>query len=82
MFVIDVAGGDDIPRKKGPGIMQADLLVINKVDLAPHVGVDMARMLEEAHQIRNGRPVIGTVCRRDRGLVEILDLLRREVLFR
>jgi len=82
MFVIDVAGGDDIPRKKGPGILQADLLVINKVDLAPHVGVDLPMMLDQAHQVRGGRPVIGTVCRRDQGVAEILDLLRREVLFR
>jgi len=82
MFVIDVAGGDDIPRKKGPGILQADLLVINKVDLAPHVGVDLAVMLDQANQVRGGRPVIGTVCRRDQGVAEILGLLRREVLFR
>src|ERR1700710_1347078 len=45
MFVIDVAGGDDIPRKRGPGVLRADLLVINKVDLAPHVGVNLDRMV-------------------------------------
>lgn len=82
MFVIDVAGGDDIPRKKGPGILQADLLVINKVDLAPHVGVDLPLMLDQAQAVRGGRPVIATVCRRDQGVAEVLDLLRREVLFR
>ncbi|RZI39381.1 urease accessory protein UreG, partial [Herbaspirillum sp. HC18] len=43
MFVIDVAGGDDIPRKRGPGVIRADLLVVNKVDLAPYVGVDLER---------------------------------------
>lgn len=82
MFVIDVAGGDDIPRKKGPGILQADLLVINKVDLAPHVGVDLPLMLDQSQAVRGGRPVIATVCRRDQGVAEVLDLLRREVLFR
>ncbi|MTE01473.1 urease accessory protein UreG [Paracoccus sp. YIM 132242] len=82
MFVIDVAGGDDIPRKKGPGILQADLLVVNKADLAPHVGVDLPLMLDQAQAVRGGRPVIATVCRRDQGVAGILDLLRREVLFR
>src|SRR6201994_3860850 len=48
IFVIDVAGGDDIPRKKGPGLLRCDLLVVNKIDLAPHVGVDLERMLSEA----------------------------------
>ena len=55
LFVIDVAGGGDIPRKRGPGVVQADLLVINKVDLAPHVGVDLTRMVEEARAVRAGR---------------------------
>ena len=58
MFVIDVAGGDDIPRKRGPGIIQCDLLVINKVDLAPHVGVDLERMVAEAREVRGGRPYV------------------------
>ena len=48
MFVIDVAGGDDIPRKRGPGVVRSDLLVINKTDLAPFVGVNLPRMTEEA----------------------------------
>ena len=56
MFVIDVAGGDDNPRKKGPGILQADLLVINKVDLAPHVGIDLPLMRDQAQAVRGGRP--------------------------
>ena len=51
IFVIDVAGGDDIPRKKGPGIIRCDLLVVNKTDLAPHVGVDLPRMLAEAEAV-------------------------------
>ncbi|XUM20927.1 urease accessory protein UreG [Bradyrhizobium oligotrophicum S58] len=82
MFVIDVAGGDDIPRKRGPGVIRADLLVINKVDLAPHVGVDVARMQREAAEVRGGRPVLLTNCRRGEGIEAIVDLLEREVLFR
>ena len=82
MFVIDVAGGDDIPRKRGPGVIRADLLVINKVDLAPHVGVDVDRMQREAAEVRGGRPVLLTNCRRGEGVEAIVDLLEREVLFR
>ncbi|WP_035658705.1 urease accessory protein UreG [Bradyrhizobium sp. STM 3809] len=82
MFVIDVAGGDDIPRKRGPGVIRTDLLVINKVDLAPHVGVDLARMQREATDVRGGRPVLLTNCRRGEGIEAIVDLLEREVLFR
>ncbi len=58
IFVIDVAGGDDIPRKGGPGIARADLLVINKTDLAPYVGSDVARMRSDAAQRRDERPVL------------------------
>lgn len=82
MFVIDVAGGDDIPRKKGPGILQANLLVINKVDLAPHVGVDFPKMLAEAQAVRGGAPVLATVCRRGEGVAEVVAHLRHEVLFK
>lgn len=82
MFVIDVAGGDDIPRKRGPGVIRADLLVINKVDLAPHVGVDLARMHQEALSVRGDRPVLLTNCRRGDGIDAVVDLLEREVLFR
>jgi urease accessory protein len=57
IFVIDVAGGDDIPRKGGPGIARADLLVINKTDLAPYVGSDIARMLADAAARRGDLPV-------------------------
>jgi urease accessory protein len=58
IFVIDVAGGDDIPRKGGPGIARADLLVINKTDLAPFVGSDVARMLADAAARRGELPVV------------------------
>ncbi|WP_416900167.1 MAG: urease accessory protein UreG [Minwuia sp.] len=81
MFVIDVAGGDDIPRKKGPGVVQSDLLVINKADLAPHVGVDLERMCAEARDVRNGRPVVLTECRSGKGVDLIVEALSSAVLF-
>ncbi|MGE4660465.1 MAG: urease accessory protein UreG [Arenicellales bacterium] len=81
MFVIDVAGGDDIPRKKGPGVVKSDLLVINKIDLAPYVGVDLDRMLAEAKQVRNGKPVIMTNCAAGEGIDQVLEQLRQDVLF-
>ncbi|MBU2959983.1 urease accessory protein UreG [Citreicella sp. C3M06] len=82
MFVIDVAGGDDIPRKKGPGILQANLLVINKADLAPHVGVDFPNMLAEATAVRGGGAVLPAICRKGSGIAEVVAHLRREVLFK
>lgn len=82
MFVIDVAGGDDIPRKRGPGVVRADLLVINKVDLAPYVGVDLECMHRDALNVRGDRPVLLTNCRRGDGIESIVDLLEREVLFK
>ena len=82
MFVIDVAGGDDIPRKRGPGVIRSDLLVINKTDLAPHVGVNLERMHEEAKSVRSGRPVLLTNCRKGEGIEAVVDLIEREVLFR
>nr|WP_040561993.1 urease accessory protein UreG [Kineosphaera limosa] len=59
IFVLDVAGGGDVVRKGGPGIARADLLVVNKTDLAPYVGVDAQLMAREGHLVRDGRPVIG-----------------------
>jgi len=82
MFVIDVAGGDDIPRKNGPGVLKSDLLVINKIDLAPHVGVDLARMTDEAEAVRNGRPIAPTNCRTGEGIEGIADRIIAEMLFR
>jgi urease accessory protein len=80
LFVIDVAGGDDIPRKRGPGVVKCDLLVINKFDLAPYVGVDIDRMLAEARDVRQGRPVILTNCRTGEGVDAVVEHLMREVL--
>ena len=80
LFVIDVAEGDDIPRKRGPGILQCDVLVINKIDLAPHVGVDLQSMLAEARQIR-GRPLFAINCRNDQGVDAVVDHVSEAVLF-
>jgi urease accessory protein len=81
MFVIDVAGGDDIPRKKGPGLLRCDLLVVNKVDLAPHVGVELGPMLAEAQRVRAGRPVIATNARSGAGIASVADAILAAVLF-
>ena len=81
MFVIDVAGGGDIPRKRGPGVLQSDLLVVNKIDLAPHVGVDLALMVKEANAVREGRPVALTNCREGLGLEKVVEAIRHDVLF-
>jgi len=81
LFVIDVAGGDDIPRKRGLGVMQCDLLVINKTDLAPYVGVDLERMVREANDVRGGRPVLLTNCARGEGVDAVVDAIANQVLF-
>lgn len=60
IFVLDTAGGDDVPRKGGPGVAMADLLVVNKTDLAPYVGADVDRMIADATERRPGRPVLAT----------------------
>src|SRR5258707_8964674 len=82
IFVIDVAGGDDIPRKKGRGLLRGDLLVVNKIDLAPHVGVNLERMLEDAGRVRAGRPVIATNARSGAGIEAVADATLAAVLFR
>src|SRR6267154_6074863 len=81
IFVIDVAGGDDIPRKRGPGVLRCDLLVVNKVDLAPYVRVDLPLMLKEANEVRGGRPVIATNASSGEGIEALMDVLERDVLF-
>src|SRR6202050_1349442 len=68
IFVIDVAGGDDIPRQRGPGVPRCDWLVINKTDLAPFVGVDLNAMLAEASAVREGRPILATNARTGDGV--------------
>ena len=81
LFVIDTSGGDDIPRKKGPGIVRSDILVINKIDLAPYVGADIALMVREAGIVRGGRPVLLTNCKTGEGIEELVDRLAHDVLF-
>ncbi len=81
IFVIDVAGGDDIPRKQGPGITRSDLLVINKVDLAPYVGADIALMVKDAKRVRGDRPFLLTNCKTGNGVAEVGSWIERELLF-
>jgi urease accessory protein len=81
LFVIDAAGGDDIPRKRGPGVVRSDLLVINKTDLAPLVGADLNRMVREALEVRGGKPVLCTNCATGDGIGELVERLSHDVLF-
>jgi urease accessory protein len=80
IYVIDVAEGEKIPRKGGPGIRRSDLLVINKIDLAPHVGADLGVMARDARQQRGDRPFVFTNLRTGEGVDAILDWVRRDLL--
>ena len=80
MYVIDVAEGEKIPRKGGPGIMRSDLLVINKIDLAPHVGADLAVMERDTRRMRGSRPFVFTNLKSGEGVAAIVDWLRHELL--
>ena len=81
IFVIDVAGGDDIPRKGGPGVTTADLLVVNKTDLAPHVGADLTRMRADVAHARPERPSLFTDLRAPDGARDVVAALRHAILF-
>ncbi len=81
IFVIDTAGGDDVPRKGGPGVALADLLVINKVDLAPYVRADVDLMLREATERRDGRPVVRASLVTPEGAAEIADWIRHRLRY-
>lgn len=81
LFVIDVAGGGDIPRKRGPGVIRSDLLIVNKTDLAPYVDVDLDLMLAEASAVRSGRAVMATNCRGGEGVDKVAKHLVEAVLF-
>ncbi|MGF1458435.1 MAG: urease accessory protein UreG [Leptolyngbyaceae cyanobacterium] len=76
LYVIDVAAGDKIPRKGGPGIMKSDVLVINKIDLAPYVGADLEVMRRDAQKMRGDRPFIFTNLKTQEGLPAIINLIR------
>jgi urease accessory protein len=81
IYVIDVSGGDKIPRKGGPGVTRSDLLVINKIDLAEHVGADLSVMSRDARLVRGERPFIFSNLKNGTGLEEIIAWLRRQLLF-
>ena len=76
LYVIDVAGGEKIPRKGGPGITRSDLLIINKIDLAPHVGADLEVMARDARRQRGERPFIFTNLREGTGVAEVVEFIR------
>ncbi|TKA96026.1 urease accessory protein UreG [Cereibacter changlensis] len=78
IYVIDTAAGQDIPRKRGPGVTRSDLLVVNKTDLAPHVGVDVVLLEEDAKRARGSRPYVMGRMRAGVGIAEIVAFLERE----
>ena len=80
IFVIDVAEGDKIPRKGGPGITRSDLLVINKIDLAPYVGASLEVMERDAGNMRNGRPFIFTNLINKEGLPQVISWIKKYAL--
>jgi urease accessory protein len=78
LYVIDVAAGDKIPRKGGPGITRSDLLIINKIDLAPYVGASLEVMDRDAKRMRGDRPFIFTNLKTGQGLDQVIDFILRE----
>lgn len=80
IFVIDVSGGDKIPRKGGPGITRSDLLVINKIDLAPYVGASLEVMDRDAKKMRGDRPFVFTNIRDCVGVDKVIEFIKKDVL--
>ncbi|NER97818.1 MAG: urease accessory protein UreG, partial [Symploca sp. SIO1B1] len=76
IYVIDVAAGDKIPRKGGPGITKSDLLVINKIDLAPFVGADLGVMEQDAKKMRGDKPFVFTNLKTQEGLGTVIDFIK------
>jgi urease accessory protein len=81
IYVIDVSGGDKIPRKGGPGVTRSDLLVINKIDLAPHVGASLDVMARDSKTMRGDRPFVFTNLKTGAGLPDVVSWIRRELLY-
>lgn len=81
IYVIDVAAGDKIPRKNGPGITHSDVLVINKTDLAPHVGASLDVMDRDSRMMRGDKPFIFTNCKTGEGIEDLYTTIKRDVLF-
>ncbi|KQB51743.1 urease accessory protein UreG [Pseudomonas endophytica] len=81
IYVIDVAEGEKIPRKNGPGLVQADILIINKIDLAPYVGASLDVMESDTKVVRGGRPYILTNCKTGQGVEELVDMIEHMFLF-
>ena len=80
IYVIDVAGGEKIPRKGGPGITRSDLLLINKTDLAPHVGASLEVMAADAQKMRGERPFVMTDLKAQKGLAEVVGFIEKRGL--
>ena len=78
LYVIDVSAGDKIPRKGGPGITQSDLLVINKIDLAPHVGADLDIMKRDSEKMRDSKPFVFTNLKTEEGLPEVAEFIEHQ----
>lgn len=78
IYVIDTAAGQDIPRKRGPGLAKSDLLVVNKTDLAPHVGVDLVVLEADTRKARGARPYVMARLRQGHGVAAVVDFLCRE----
>jgi len=81
IYVIDVSGGDKIPRKGGPGVTRSDLLVINKIDLAPHVGADLDVMARDAKLMRGERSLVFTNLKTGTGLEDVVGWIQHELLY-
>jgi urease accessory protein len=81
IYVIDVAAGDKIPRKNGPGITKSDILVINKTDLAPYVGASLEVMDHDSRVMRGDQPYVFTNCKTGEGIDQLVELIKENVLF-
>ena len=81
IYIVDVSGGDKYPRKRGLGIESSDLLVINKIDLAPLVGADLSIMERDAKLVRGDKPYVFVNCKTDQGIEDVAQHIIRDVLF-